>query len=462
MPWAGPATLTEPTTLPLPAIKALARSAAPLAKPKPLPAALSGSGAGVQVSATLAANEELAARRRRGEPVLPLAFGEAGLPVHPRLAAELAATAGLGAYGPVAGSQRLRAAAAGYWSRRGQPTDPDAVVAGPGSKALLFGVLLALGMDVAMPKPSWVSYAAQATLTGVVPHFVPAAPGEGGICDAAALDAAARASRAAGRPIGAVLVTMPDNPTGRLASPAAVRDLCAAAERNDLVIISDEIYRDLVHDPATPFLSPAVVAPHRTVVTTALSKNLAVGGWRIGVARMPDGAAGVVLRRRLLGIASEIWSAPAGPVEHAAALALEEPADLAERVWRSRSLHAAVSHAAAQLCADAGLAVAPPQAAFYLYPDFEPWREHLRSRFGVQTGPELTALLLNRYGTGTLPGSAFGEPESALRLRLATGLLYGDTNEQREQALMASEPLELPWISAALTRFGDILEDMAA
>jgi len=462
MPWAGPATLTEPTTLQLTAIRAPARSAAPTSKPRPLPAALSGSGRGVRVSATLAANEELAARRRRGEPVLPLAFGEAGLPVHPRLAAELAATADLGAYGPVAGSRQLRVAAAGYWARRGLPTDPADIVAGPGSKALLFGILLALGMDVAMPTPSWVSYAAQATLTGVVPHFVSAVPGEGGICDAAALDAAARAARAAGRPIGAVLVTMPDNPTGRVASPAPVRSLCAAAERNDLVIITDETYRDLVHDPATPFLSPATVAPHRTVVTTALSKNLAVGGWRIGVARMPDGVAGALLRKRLLGIASEIWSAPAAPVQQAAAFALNEPPELTERVWRSRSLHATICRAAARLCADAGLAVAPPQAAFYLYPDFEPWREHLSGRFGVRTGSDLAALLLNRYGMGTLPASAFGEPDSALRLRLATGLLYGDTDEERESALAAADPLQLPWISATLTRFGDILTDMAA
>jgi aspartate aminotransferase len=416
----------------------------------------------VPVSATLAANEALQARRLRGEPVLPLAFGEAGLPVLPLLAAELANAAGLGAYGPVAGSARLRAAAAGYWTRRGLVTDPDSVVAGPGSKALLFGAVLAVAADVAVPRPSWVSYAAQATLTGKAARFVQAVPGEGGICDADALDAAVRASRAAGRPIGAVLVTMPDNPTGRLASPEAVRALCAVAERNDLLIISDEIYRDLVHDPSTPFLSPATVAPDRTVVTTALSKNLAVGGWRIGVARMPSGPTGVVLRERMLGIASEIWSAPAGPVEHAAAIALEEPAEVCERVSRSRSLHAAVCREAARLCADAGLDVAPPQAAFYLYPDFGPWRAHLERKFGVGTGPDLAALLLNRYGAGSLPGCAFGESTSTLRLRLATGLLYGDTDEQRERALRVEDPLTLPWISAAMTRFAEILADIAA
>ena len=42
-----------------------------------------------------------------------------------------------------------------------------------------------------------------------------------------------------------------------------------------------------MHDPAAPLLSPAQVAPQRTVVTTGLSKSLALGGWRIGVARMP-------------------------------------------------------------------------------------------------------------------------------------------------------------------------------
>jgi aspartate aminotransferase len=453
MPPAGRTSLIEPTIL----IAPTGRSAPPV-----LPPLLGFSRRNVPVSATLAANEAMASRRRRGEPVLPLAFGESGLPVHPRLTAALADRAGQGAYGPVAGSERLRTAAAGYWARRGLPTSPDAVVAGPGSKALLFGTLLALGTDVAVPQPSWVSYAAQATLVGVTPHFVAAVAGEGGCCNPAALETAIRTSRASGRRIGAVLVTLPDNPTGRLASPATIRELCAVAERHDLLIISDEIYRDLIHDPDAPVLSPAEVAPHRTVVTTALSKNLSIGGWRIGVARMPDGSAGEPLRSRLLGIASEIWSAPAGPVQHAAALAFDEPADLADRVARSRALHAAVCHQVARLCLQAGLDVAAPQAAFYLYPDFAPLRSRLHSRFGVGTGAELAALLLHRYGLGSLPGSAFGEVPSCLRLRLATGLLYGDTDAQRDAALAAPDPLALPWIGVSLARFNDILADLAA
>ena len=52
------------------------------------------SPARIPVSATLAANETMDARRRRGEPVLPLAFGEAGLPAHQMLRAALARASG--------------------------------------------------------------------------------------------------------------------------------------------------------------------------------------------------------------------------------------------------------------------------------------------------------------------------------------------------------------------------------
>ncbi|MGB6454267.1 MAG: hypothetical protein WBH47_07220, partial [Streptosporangiaceae bacterium] len=62
MPWAGSASLTE-TTIILPP--------PPGAVPAGLPAALARGRRGVPVSATLAANEALASRRSRGEPVLP-------------------------------------------------------------------------------------------------------------------------------------------------------------------------------------------------------------------------------------------------------------------------------------------------------------------------------------------------------------------------------------------------------
>jgi aspartate aminotransferase len=411
----------------------------------------------VPVSATLAANETMDARRRRGEPVLPLAFGEAGLPAHRTLRAALARAAGCNSYGPVAGHAPLREAAAAYWARRGLPTDADAVICGPGSKALLFGLMAAIDGDVAVTRPSWVSYAAQAALSGRKAHFV---PGAGGVPDADQLARAVTAARAAGNPVRSVIVTLPDNPTGLLAPAAAVRDLCSVAEAYDLVIISDEIYRDLVHDPDAPFTSPAVISPERTVVTTGLSKNLALGGWRLGVARLPTGGFGRELRDRLLGIGSEIWSAPAGPVQQAAALAFSEPPELAERVALSRRLHGSVARAVGRRFAAAGAAVPAPQAAFYLYPDFSPLADVLLGRHGISSDEGLAALLLDEYGMGVLPGSAFGEEGGRLRLRVATAMLYGDTDADRDAALNSADPCSLPRIAGSLDRLEEVLADL--
>ncbi|RJQ79384.1 pyridoxal phosphate-dependent aminotransferase [Pseudonocardiaceae bacterium YIM PH 21723] len=407
----------------------------------------------VLMSATLAAHEALEQRRRGGAPVLPLAFGEAGLPVAPTLHRALAEATGQGGYGQVAGSVELRRAAAGYWDRRGLPTDPDLVVCGPGSKPLLFALRLAIGGDVVIPRPSWVSYAAQSLLVGSSPLFVPTRPGQGGIPDPVLLRTAVLDARAAGRVVRAVIVTLPDNPTGTVATPELVRELVAVANELDLVIISDEIYRDLIHDQRTPFLSPAEVAPHRTVVTTALSKSLAIGGWRIGVARLPSAQ----LRTELLGVASEIWSSPSGPIQQAAAYALAEPPELVDRIAASRRLHALVAKAAADRFTAAGALVSPPRAAFYLYPDLGPLRERLH---GVRTAAELSRMLLDRHGVGVLAGSEFGEPAEVLRIRVATSLLYGDSDVEREAALWAPDPLLLPWIAGALDRLTDVLAEI--
>jgi aspartate aminotransferase len=303
-------------------------------------------------------------------------------------------------------------------------------------------------------RPSWVSYAAQAALSGRKAHFV---PGTGGVPDADHLARAVTAAREAGNPVRSVIVTLPDNPTGLLAPAAAVHALCSVAESHNLVIISDEIYRDLVHDPDAPFTSPAVICPERTVVTTGLSKNLALGGWRLGVARLPAGGFGRELRDRLLGIGSEIWSAPAGPVQRAAALAFSEPPVLAARVADSCRLHGSVARAVAARFAAAGAAVPAPQAAFYLYPDFSPLADTLLGRRGITSDENLAALLLHEYGVGVLPGSAFGEDGGRLRLRVATAMLYGDTDAERHAALNSADPCSLPWIAASLARLEEVL-----
>lgn len=409
-------------------------------------------------SATLALDEAVRARLDQGEDVLHLGFGEAGLPVAPELVEVLADAGRCNGYGPVAGAPQARAVAAGWFGRRGLATEPEQILFAPGSKPLLFALLAAVEGDVVLPCPSWVSYAAQAALLGRRVIWVPVSAEAGGVPDPERLTQALRRSSSSGARPRVLILTVPDNPTGTVAPTEQVEAVCEIADRHGLAVISDEIYAELCHHGAAP--SPARYLPERTVVTTGLSKSLALGGWRIGYARTPLGVWGQRVHRELIGVASEIWSSLAAPMQAVAGHVLGDPPEITTRIAASRRLHSRVATAVHARLTAAGALCRPPQAGFYLYPDFAHHREVLRGR-GILTGTDLATALLERYGVATLPGRAFGEPDTALTLRLATSLLYGTTRREREQALAVEAPENLPWIAAALTRLGDAMEAVA-
>jgi aspartate aminotransferase len=399
-------------------------------------------------SATLAIDEAVAARRAAGQTVLHLGFGEAGLPVPPGLTDVIAAAAGRNTYGPVIGTHEARDAAAGWFSRRGLPTGAEQIIYAPGSKPLLFALLAAITGDVVLPRPAWVTYAAQAAVLGRRVLSVPIGPTAGGIPDPALLDEALQAAQARGARPGVLVLTVPDNPTGTVAGAEQLREVCGIAEHHGLMIICDEIYAELVHDGTAP--SATSYLPERTVITTGLSKSLALGGWRIGYARTPDSAWGRDLHRTLTGIASEIWSSLAAPMQAVAAHVLTDPADITTHIAASRQLHARIANTVHGEFTAAGATCRPPRAGFYLYPDFAPLRRTLAAR-GITTGTELASVLLEQHGVATLPGSTFGEPDDTLTLRVATSLLYGTTAGQRRAALAHEAPETLPWIADAIT-----------
>jgi aspartate aminotransferase len=410
-------------------------------------------------SATLATNERVQARIAAGAPVLHLGFGEAGLPVLPGAAERLGAAAGANGYGPVAGSPAVRESAAGYFERRGLPTSADRILVAPGSKALLYALLTVLPGDVVLPRPSWVSYAAQAALAGKRVLDVPIAEQAGGVPDPDALRTLLGAARARGREPGILVLTLPDNPTGTLAPAALVEEVCDVARAHGLLIVCDEIYRDLAYDPEA-LLSPAALMPEGAFVTNGLSKSMALGGWRIGFCRLPHGPLGAEAEVALSGMASEVWSSLAAPMQHVAAYVLGEPDEVREHVARSRRLHRLVTTAAHEQVTAAGALCRPPSGAFYLYPDLEPLRPALARR-GAETGAQLAELLLGRHDVAVLQGEAFGDDPGALRFRMATSLLYGASDEQRWEALLADDPLALPWIADALERLGETLRALA-
>ncbi|WLQ35049.1 aminotransferase class I/II-fold pyridoxal phosphate-dependent enzyme [Streptomyces castrisilvae] len=405
---------------------------------------------GMRMSPNLALNQLVAERQAAGEPIVHLGFGESRLPAFAPLVERLAAGARRNAYGPVAGSPGVRAAVAGYFDRRRLPTGPDQIVVAPGSKPLLMAVGLTVPGDLLLPRPAWNTYAPQARLAGKHPIAVPIPEECGGVPDPALLREHIRAARTLGHDPRVMVLTLPDNPTGTLAPPAMIRELCAIAEEEDLLIVSDEIYRDVVHDPDTPYLSPAEVAPDRTVVCTGLSKSLALGGWRIGAARFPAGPWGEWIRSGVASVASEIWSTLPGPMQEVAEYAFGEPEEIRERLRVSARLHGAVAREVHRIVVGAGARCRPPTGAFYVYPDFEPVREEL-DKHDVTDSASLSRRMLD-LGAAVLAGHLLGDEPGALRFKCATSMLYGENAEQQEMSLAAENPVALPHVRSVLDR----------
>ncbi|MEU7576089.1 pyridoxal phosphate-dependent aminotransferase [Streptomyces sp. NPDC041068] len=402
------------------------------------------------ISPNLALDELVRERRRNGESVVHLGFGESRLPVFPPLVERLTAGSGRNGYGPVRGDLAARTAVAGYFTRRRMATEPDQVVLAPGSKPLLAALQMCVHGDTLLPRPCWNTYPPQALLAGKSVLQVPIPAGCGGVPEPTALARTIRSARADGRDPRILVLALPDNPTGTLAPPELVRELCELARQEDLLIVSDEIYRDLLHDPARLVLSPAEVAPERTVVTTGLSKNLALGGWRIGAARFPSDAWGARLRDTVASFASEVWSTLAGPMQEVAAYAFAEPPELRAYLDRAARLHGALAREVHRVVTDAGAECRPPTAGFYVYPDFGPRRETL-SRQGVTDSASLQQRLLDAHGIAVLGGHHHGDDPGALRFRAATSMLYGDTAEEQLAALHSADPLALPHTAQLLT-----------
>jgi hypothetical protein len=92
-------------------------------------------------------------------------------------------------------------------------------------------------------------------------------------------------------------------------------------------------------------------------------------------------------------------------------------------VRRSARVHGQAAARLYETLVRLGVPCPRPAGGFYLYPDFAPWRAALR-RLGVSTSQELAHYVLDEWDVATLPGTAFGEQPEALRLRLATSMLY--------------------------------------
>jgi len=110
--------------------------------------------------------------------------------------------------------------------------------------------------------------------------------------DAERLEAVVAAGTDDGAPVTAILMCNPHNPTGRVFSASELAAVAEVARRHDLLVISDEIWADVVYPGARhiPFESLTEADGVRTVTTMAASKAFNIAGLRCAVSHTSDPA----------------------------------------------------------------------------------------------------------------------------------------------------------------------------
>jgi aspartate aminotransferase len=258
-----------------------------------------------------------------------------------------------------------------------------------------FGTLLSEGDEVIIPDPMWTEVAENIRLAGGVPVRV-ALDAAGDF--AYSPDAVARAITPATR---AIFINTPHNPTGAVLGRSTLEALVALARENDLWIVSDEAYEDVLYEPYTHYSVASVAGDwaDRVISVYSFSKSHAMSGLRVGyiVTTSPVLQERIqkLLRCTINGVNSLAqWAALAattGAQDHL-------PTMRAEYRVRRDLLLAALDDVP-------GVRPFTPRGAFYVWADLDPT---IYERLGVSGADELSAKLAAN-GIGSAPGDAFGE-----------------------------------------------------
>jgi aspartate aminotransferase len=334
-----------------------------------------------------------------GREILHLELGEPDFrtPAYIVAAAQRAAAEGV-SYTQSAGSLALREVLATKVAvRSGLPCAPADVVVTQGGVqgcALAFSALLSAGDEVLIPDPAWPNFEMLALLNGASPVRYPLHPETGFLPDPGEI------ARMIGSRTRLIVLNSPSNPTGSVFPPELVRAIVELAQRRGLVVLSDEVYEDLIFagGPA----NARAFDPARVVAVYSLSKTYAMTGWRVGYLAAPSWLSPTLIRLQ------EAQLSCVSAVSQAAALAaVTGPQD---EVIAMREAYRSRRDLVLRLCAEHGLSVTAPNGAFYLM-------------FPLGPGVDSRAFALRLIGDGVAvaPGSAFGAVgQNHLRISLAT------------------------------------------
>ena len=332
--------------------------------------------------------------------------------------------AGKTQYTSNAGLLSLREEIAGYLSARFnavyEPSSEIIVTIGASEAIdLALRTLVRPGDEVLIPSPSYVSYAPNAAITGGVAVAVETSAENGFALTPELLEKAITPRSKA------LILPYPNNPTGAIMTRAQLEKIAEVAERNDLFVISDEIYAELTYGQKHASFAAIPGMKKRTILINGFSKAFAMTGWRLGYFCAPEAVVKAAYKIHQYTImCAPTASQVAGEAalrsgredEYRAVTEMRESYDV-----RRRYLVAKFN--------EIGLSTFEPKGAFYVFPSVK--------STGL-TGDEFAERLLKEQRVAVVPGSAFGDSgKYFVRCSYATSLADLKTAAQRIKAFLS-------------------------
>ncbi len=300
---------------------------------------------------------------------------------------------GLNQYAPARGLPVLREAVAEHQQRfYGIPLDPDSqVLVTVGATEGIAAALLALvgpGDEVVVIEPSYDSYDASIALAGGTRRSVPLRFPDLHLDLDAVRDAVTDRTRV-------LLVNTPHNPTGKVFSRAELEGLAdIVREREDLWVVSDEVYEHLVFDGLAhvPFATLPGMAP-RTLTISSVGKTFSFTGWKTGWVSGPaELVSAVAAVKQFLTFVGVTHVQPA--VAHGLRMPEEFFTGLARDLQGKRDV-------LVEALGDVGVPVSPCQGTYFVIADF--------ASHGVSDAVDFCRRLPEEVGVVGVPVSVFVE-----------------------------------------------------
>jgi aminotransferase len=265
---------------------------------------------------------------------------------------------------------------------------------------LVMRALLDPDDEVLVPDPSFVAYSACVTLAGGKPVMVPTFELEEFELNIQTLEERITAKTRA------ILLGFPSNPTGAVMPRDKLLQIAELARKHNLIVISDEIYSQLVYGVEHTCFPTLPGMKEHTVLLGGFSKAFAMTGWRIGYACGPSEIIGTMTKIHQYTMMCAPTVAQVAAIEALKAGESDSMAMVADYNRRRRVI-------VKGLC-EIGLSCFEPKGAFYTFPSI------------VSTGmssEEFAEKLLTEEKVAVVPGSAFGKcGEGYVRCCYATSL----------------------------------------